>query len=82
MKYNWKKMEHFDYANITYLMYKLITSLRSHEDFSIRFAREVIFRHKECSANKVIKVDIVQAFSCDDVFGSAKHQKKATYGLG
>ena len=59
-------------------MDKLITSPRSHEDSFIGFVREIIFRQKECSANKVNKARERSSISLNDVFGSAKHQKKAT----
>ena len=61
-------------------MYKLITSSRGSDDFSIGFDRSSA--SEEIKTNKNVKGKFHLRIMLKDVFGFAEHQEKATYGLG
>ena len=63
-------------------MYKLITSSKESDDLSIGFCRSSERRRDDMTNNKNIKGKFHLRIMLIDVFGSAEHQEKATYGLG
>ena len=77
-----KHLESIDRAHIVSLMYKLLTSSRDSDDLSIGFDRDRNRRKRELSNNKNIKGKYHMRIYLKDIFGFAKHQEKATYGLG
>ena len=62
-------------------MYKLITSARNTDDFSIGYDRDRGRRQRELTKNKTIKSKNHVTLMLKDFFGFAQHQKKGTYGL-
>ena len=77
-----KHLENIDHAHIVSLMYKLLTSIRGGDDFSIGFDRDRNRRKGELANNKNIKGKYHMRICLKDTFGFAEHQEKATYGLG
>ena len=63
-------------------MYKLITSARNTDDFSIGFDRSRDRRKQELTNNKKIKGKYHVTNMLDDIFGFCGNQDKATCGLG
>ena len=77
-----KHLENIDHAHIVSLMYKLITSAKGCDDFSIGFDQDRNRRQRELTNNKNIKGKYHVRIYLKDIFGFAEHQEKATYGLG
>ena len=77
-----KHLENIDHAHIVSLMYKLLTSSRGRNDFSIGFDRDRNRRQRELTNNKTQKGKFHVRIYLKDVFGFAEYQEKATYGLG
>ena len=77
-----KHLEEVSHAHIVSLMYKLITTSKGCDDFSIGFDRDRTRRRNELTNNKNIKGKYHVRIYLKDVFGFAEHQEKATYGLG
>ena len=77
-----KHLKNIDHAYIVSLMYKLLTSSRDSDNFSIGFDRDRIRRKRELTNNKIIKGKYHRRLYLKDIFGFAEHQEKATYGLG
>ena len=77
-----KHLENIDRAHIVSLMYKLLTSSKGFDDFSIGFDRDHNRRQRELTNNKDIKGKYHVRIYLKDVFGFAECQEKATYGLG
>ena len=63
-------------------MYKLLTSSKDSDDFSIGFDRRSNNRKRELTNNKNIKGKYHIRIYLKDIFGYAEHQEKGTYGLG
>ena len=63
-------------------MYKLITSSKGSDDFSIGFDRDRNRRLCELTNNKSQKGKFHVRIYLRDVFGFAEYQEKATFGLG
>ena len=79
---NGKYLEDINQAHFVYLMYKLITSSRDTDDLSIGVDRDLARRQRELTINKKQKGKCYVTIMLRDIFGSAEHQQKATYGLG
>ena len=77
-----KHLENIDHAHIVSLMYKLLSSSKGSDDFSIGFDRDRARRRNELTNNKNIKGKYHIRIYLKDVFGYAEYQEKATYGLG
>ena len=77
-----KHLEIIDYAHIVSLMYKLLTSSKGSDDFSIGFDRDRNRRQRELTNNKNQKGKYHVRICLKDVFGFAEYQDKGTYGLG
>ena len=77
-----KHLEDISHAHIVSLMYKLITSSKDENDLSIGFDNSRNRRKDELALNKNIKGKYHLKIKLKDVFGFAKHQDKATCGLG
>ena len=77
-----KHLEEISHAHIVSLMYKLLTSSRDSDDLSIGFDRNRGRRKNELSNNKNIKGKYHIRIYQKDIFGSAEHREKGTYGLG
>ena len=77
-----KHLQDNSHAHIVSLVYKLLTSSRRSDDFSIGFDREHKRRRDELTRNKNIKGNYHLRNMLKDVFGFAEYQEKATYGLG
>ena len=63
-------------------MYKLLTSSRGSDDLSVGIERDRNRRQRELTNNKSQKGKYHVRIYLKDVFGFAKYQEKATYGLG
>ena len=77
-----KHLEDISHAHLVSLMYKLITSSKDINDFSIGFDHSGNRRRDELALNKNKKGKYHVKIMPKDVFGFAEHQEKATYGLG
>ena len=77
-----KQLEDISHAYLVSLMYKLITSSKNSDDFSIGFDRSRARRQDVLTDNKRVKGKYHVRIMPNDVFGFAEHQEKATYGLG
>ena len=77
-----KHLEDVSHAHIVSLMYKLITTAKDMNDFSIGFDRDRTRRRNELTNNRNIKGKYHVRPFLKDVFGFVEHQQKATYGLG
>ena len=77
-----KHLEEVSHAHIVSLMYKLITTAKGCDDFSIGFDRDRDNRRNELTNNKNKKGEYHVRIYLKDVFGFAEHQEKATYGIG
>ena len=77
-----KHLEDISHAHIVSLMYKLITSAKNTNDFSICFDKDRVRRQRQLTNNKTQKGKYHVRIYLKDVFGFAEHQLKATYGLG
>ena len=77
-----KHLENIDHAHIVCLMYKLITSSRVSDDLSFGFDRDRNRRQRELTINKSQKGNYHVRIYLKDVFGFARYQEKARYGLG
>ena len=77
-----KHLEDISHAHLVSLMYKLIASSKDSNDLSIGFDNSRNRRKDELAPNKIIKGKYHDKIMLKDVFGFAKHQEKATYGLG
>ena len=77
-----KHLEGISHAHLISLMYKLITSSKNSDDLSIGFDRSRARRQDEMTDNNRVKGKYHVRIMLKDVFGSAEHQEKATYGLG
>ena len=77
-----RHLKDISHTHLVSLMYKLITSLKNSNDFSIGFDYSRNRRRDELALNKNIKGKYHVKIMLKDVFGFAEHQKKATYGLG
>ena len=75
-----KHLEDIDHAHIVSLMYKLLTSSKGSDDFSIAFERDRNRSKRELTNNKNIKGKYHMRIYLKDIFGFAEHQEKATYG--
>ena len=69
-------------AHIVSLIYKLITSAKDSVDLPTRFDTDLNRRRNELANNKNIKGKFHVRIILIDVFGIAKGQEKASYGLG
>ena len=76
-----KHLEDISHAHLVSLIYKLITSSKDSNDFSIGFDHSRN-RRDELALNKNIKGKYHVKIMLKDVFGFVEHQEKATYGLG
>ena len=63
-------------------MYKLLTSSRGSDVFSIGFDRDRNIRQRELTNNENIKGKYHVRIYLKDIFGFAENQEKATHGLG
>ena len=63
-------------------MHKLITSAKNTDDLSIGFNPDRNSRQRELTNNKNEKGKYLLGIMLKDAFGFAKHQQKATHGLG
>ena len=77
-----KHLEDINHAHIVSLMYKLLTSSRGSEDFSIGIDRRRDRRQRELTNNKKIKGKYHVTTYLKDVFGFAEHRETGTSGLG
>ena len=77
-----KHLEDNSHAHIVSLMYKLITSRRGSDNFSIGFDRSRDRRQRELTSNKIIKGNYHVRLYLKDVFNFAEHQETGTFGLG
>ena len=69
------------HVHIVSLMYKLITPIKNSDDLSFGFDRNRNRRRVKLTNNKNVKGKYHLRIKLKDVFGFAKHQEKATYGL-
>ena len=76
-----KHLEENNLAHIVSLMYKLLSSSKESDDFSIGFDRNRDKRKREITNNKNTKGKNHLRI-CLEVFAFAQHQETATYGLG
>ena len=77
-----KHLEDTNHANITFLMYKLITSSENSDDLSIGFEKGRNRRQREVTNNKNQKGKCHIRINLRDMFGFVEHQEKAIYGSG
>ena len=77
-----KHLEDFSHAHIASSIYKLISNAKDTYDFSLGFDNRCDRRRDELTGNENVKRKYHLRIMLRDVFGFAKHQKKATYGLG
>ena len=77
-----KHLEDNNYAHKVSLKSKLITSAEGCDVLSIGFDRDRNRRRDELTNSKYIRGKNHPIYMPKDVFGFAKHQEKATYGLG
>ena len=77
-----KHLEENRQAHIVSLMYKLITSAEGSDDLSIGFDRDRNMRQRKLTNNKNQKGKYHIKIYLEDIFGFAKHQEKAIFGLG
>ena len=77
-----KHLEEIHHAHIVSLLYKLLTLSRRSDDLSIGFDRSRDRRKRELTDNKNIKGKNHLEIYLRDIFGFAKQQEKASYGLG
>ena len=77
-----KHLEDISHTHLVSLMYNLITSCKISDDLSIGFDRSRARRQDEMIDNKRVKGKYLLRIMLKDIFGFAKHQEKATYGLG
>ena len=77
-----KHIEDISHTHLVSLRYKLITSSKGSDDFSIGFDRSRVRRKDEITTNKNVKGKFHLRIMLKDVFGFIEHQEKATYGLG
>ena len=77
-----KDLEDIFHAHRVSLMYKLLTSSRGSDDFSIGFDQNRGRRRDELTDNKKINGKFHVGIMLKDVFGFAQDQQKATLGLG
>ena len=77
-----KHSEEINHAHVVSLMYKLLSSSKESDDFSIGFERSRDTRKRELTNNKNIKGKYHLRIYLRDFFGFAEHQETATYGLG
>ena len=77
-----KHLEDFSHAHLVSLMYKLLTSSKNSDDLSIGFDRSSARRRVEITNDKNVNGKFHLRIMLKDVFGFAKHQETATYGLG
>ena len=77
-----KHLEDFSHAHFVSLIYKLISSSKGSDDFSIGFDRSSARRREEMTNNENVKGKFHLRIMFKDVFGYSEHQQKATYGLG
>ena len=77
-----KHLEEISHAHIVSLLYKLLTSSKDSDDFSIGFDRNRNNRKRELTNVKNIKGKYHNRIYLKDIFGFAEHQEKGTYGLG
>ena len=76
-----KHLENIDHAHIVSLMYKLLSSSRDSDDFSIGFDRGRDKRKRELLDNKTQKGKFHLRIYLKDVFGFAEYQEIGTFGL-
>ena len=76
-----KHLEDIIDAHFVSLMYKVITSSKDSIDLSIGFDRSRNRRKDELALNENVKGKYHLKIMLRDVFGSAEHHEKATYGL-
>ena len=76
-----KSLEDINHAYIIYLLYKLITSVRGSDDLSIGFDPDRARSQRDLTDNKNQKGKYHVRIVLRDIFGSAEHQEKPTYGL-
>ena len=77
-----KHLEEFSHAQIVSLMYKLLSSSKDSDDFSIGFDRCRNNRKRELTDNKNIRGKYHIRIFLKVFFGFAEHQEKGTYGFG
>ena len=70
------------HAHIVSSMYELKTSARDIDELSTCFDRDRNRRRNEFTNNKSTKDKFHLRYTLQDIFGFAKHQEKATNGLG
>ena len=76
---HWENIEH---GHIACLLYKLLTTARRCDEWSIGFHHNRDARQQELSNNKKIKGTYHVRIYLKHIFGFAQHQWKGTYGLG
>ena len=76
-----KHLEDISHTHLFSLMYKLITSSKDSNDFSIGLNRSRNMRKGELAPNKNVKGKYHLRVMLKDVFAFAKCPEKATYGL-
>ena len=77
-----KNLEKIDHAHIVSLMYKVLSSSRDSDDFSIGFDRSRDRRKRELKNNKTQKVKYHPRIYLKDIFGFPEHQQVGSFGLG
>ena len=77
-----KHLENIDHAHKVSLIYTLITSSKGSDDLCIGFDRDRGRTQRELTYIKSQKGKYHVRIYLKDVFGFAKYQEKATYGLG
>ena len=77
-----KHLEEISHAHIVSLMYKLLTSNKDSDDFSIGLSRSRDKRKCDSTDNKFIKGNYHKIIYLKDTFRVAEHQEKGTFGLG
>ena len=77
-----KHLENIDHAHIVSLRYKLLTSSKGSDDFSIGFDRDRNRRQRQLANNKTQKSKYHIRIYLKDIFGFAEDQEKGTYGFG
>ena len=76
-----KYLEDNSFGHIVSVMYKLITSARGDDEFSIGLDRDCGRRQRQLTNNRNIKGKKHLRTMLKDTFGLAGYQEKGTYGL-
>ena len=76
-----KNLEKNSHAHFVSLMYKVITSSRGFDDLFSGFDLDSNRRQRDLTNNNTQRGKFYLRFMLRDLFGSAEHQEKATFGL-